>query len=267
MSGFYRSAFSRVSRPPAATGPLPEGLNVDGRHVWEPPILDYSELIDEEYEQKRKAYLKYTGGDSAKTTQFLDTSIELDLLHMYGDWVYFHCSSNDEGCDPPPAAFYRALSNEIYIDHADVAKEWSPSVAEKRNEDGSYEIIEDIIPWKAYEAGNGEHFPMANPYAPHSKESVASTSSTTSDEMMAAPFEFSEEITVAKLEIRDSNKSSPLSVHSSYSDDDTALESNTTINVHTQHPDNDHLVGAEIADRAEEVEPITPPNNLLSLWW
>jgi len=40
--------------------PLPLGLNIDGRHVWEHPVFGYSHIIDEEYQKKREAGLKYT---------------------------------------------------------------------------------------------------------------------------------------------------------------------------------------------------------------
>lgn len=53
---------------------LPENGNVEGRPVWEPPMLNYSHLIDEEYEQKRGAVLEYFSNDVTKTTSFMDAS-------------------------------------------------------------------------------------------------------------------------------------------------------------------------------------------------
>lgn len=56
--------------------PLPRQSNADGRPVWEPPIFDYTDLIGEEYDQKRKAVQEYTN-DVAKTTDFLDADKKL----------------------------------------------------------------------------------------------------------------------------------------------------------------------------------------------
>ena len=63
---------------------LPARLNIGGRPVFEPPILDYSAWIGEENEKKREAVMKETGEDRPKTSQFMDNSIELDLLGVYG---------------------------------------------------------------------------------------------------------------------------------------------------------------------------------------
>ena len=66
---------------------LPDFKNADGRPVWDPPIFSYDHLIGEEYEQKRKAYLKHNNNDVVKTTEMLDAGIEYDLFELYGKWI------------------------------------------------------------------------------------------------------------------------------------------------------------------------------------
>lgn len=61
--------------------------NIDGRPVWEPPILNYLDLIVEEYEKFREEVLKYTGGEVVRTTEILDARTELEALWMYTDWI------------------------------------------------------------------------------------------------------------------------------------------------------------------------------------
>lgn len=55
--------------------PLPDSKNVDGRPIWEPPVFCYDALIGEGYEQKRKAYLKYTNGDVVRTIEMMDEGV------------------------------------------------------------------------------------------------------------------------------------------------------------------------------------------------
>ena len=55
---------------------LPESLNMDDKHVWEPPVFAYNHLIGEEYEKKREAVLIYTKDDRARTTEILDIDVE-----------------------------------------------------------------------------------------------------------------------------------------------------------------------------------------------
>lgn len=50
--------------------------NCDGRPVWEPPIFDYSDLIDGEFDKKRQAALKLTKGDIVRTTAIMDLHAE-----------------------------------------------------------------------------------------------------------------------------------------------------------------------------------------------
>lgn len=80
--------------------PLPEGLTLDGRHVWEPPILRYTHLIGEEYEKKREAVLKHTKNDRAEATEILDTDIEYASVEMYRDCIFDDMDDANEAGDP-----------------------------------------------------------------------------------------------------------------------------------------------------------------------
>lgn len=69
---------------------LPNAVNIDGP-VWEPPVLDYSHLVDtahaQPYTKRKDAVLLHTGGDIVKTTKIMDTFHELELLTEYIAWV------------------------------------------------------------------------------------------------------------------------------------------------------------------------------------
>ena len=52
--------------------PLPTTLRVsDGRPIWEPPILDYSEFLGDEYDHLSQAVMSYTKGVKARATELL----------------------------------------------------------------------------------------------------------------------------------------------------------------------------------------------------
>lgn len=67
--------------------PLPEGRASEGRPLWEPPILSYSDHVGEEYEKKREALLKYCKDDAVGTTRSLDVKVEWALLYLHKSWV------------------------------------------------------------------------------------------------------------------------------------------------------------------------------------
>lgn len=50
-------------KPRTQRGGLPEGKNCNSRPVWEPPILDYSDVVGEVFEKKKEAVLRFTNGD------------------------------------------------------------------------------------------------------------------------------------------------------------------------------------------------------------
>lgn len=59
---------------------LPEGRKRDGRPVWEPPAMDYSEMIDqEEYGKRRKLLMKHYKNNVAKVTKFEDQDVKRHL--------------------------------------------------------------------------------------------------------------------------------------------------------------------------------------------
>lgn len=66
-------------------GPSPDTKNMDGRPIGKPPVLRCDELIGEDYEQKRKGYLKCTSDGGVKTTEMLGISTEYGLLkYLWG---------------------------------------------------------------------------------------------------------------------------------------------------------------------------------------
>lgn len=114
--------------------------NCDGRPVWEPPILDYSEWIGEKYEKKREAMLKWTNGDVARTTDIMDVDTEFDLLWEYKGWAEDHAHS---AVDSESRKFFEGLGLEVGRDCHVVWREWrglGGGVYFKRNEDGTYTV-------------------------------------------------------------------------------------------------------------------------------
>lgn len=127
--------------PPWTPQALPDTLRADGRPVWEPPILDYSDLIGEIYEQKREAVLDLTGGNVAKTTSLMDIYTEENLLWEYYDWV----KNNTKLANGTETEhFFRGLRKEVWKDWSDVEDEWLASGGIRfiiRIEDGSYQAF------------------------------------------------------------------------------------------------------------------------------
>lgn len=91
---FYR-LLHRASRPKSvwthseqqSSLALPSFQDVDSRPVWEPPVLDYSELIDEAYEKKREAMVKFTNNDVARASEIMDVDTEVELIREYSHWI------------------------------------------------------------------------------------------------------------------------------------------------------------------------------------
>lgn len=122
--------------------PLPTAPNQYGRPVWEPPILDYSDLIDEEYEKKWKAALKYTKGDRARATLIMDLHDESRLLGRYDDWVE---DNRNTAQDKESLQFYLGLHEALYDDHFTVMDEGfeKAHATFTRKADGNY-LVEDF---------------------------------------------------------------------------------------------------------------------------
>lgn len=99
-------------------------------------------LIGEEYEQKRKAFLKYNNNDVVRTTEMLDASIEFDLLGLYGMWIDDSERHAGESNDQKGEAFFKRLRDETYLEYVDVSDLWNDlGVSEERMEDATWEII------------------------------------------------------------------------------------------------------------------------------
>ena len=89
---------------------VPDTANCDRLPVWEPPIFNYSDLIDEEYEKKHQAVVEYTKGDFAKTTEFMDGETEQELLVSFYEWIR---SSRDDAADVENEMFFDGLFHEL----------------------------------------------------------------------------------------------------------------------------------------------------------
>lgn len=100
----------------------------------EPPILDYSRWIGDEYEKLRAAAMKYTNNDVVQTTRILDVHCEYGVLIGYMDWIEDNWNASikpvNQGSGSPPAAnddgqavFWDGLSVDLYVDLIDVSDE------------------------------------------------------------------------------------------------------------------------------------------------
>mgnify|MGYP003308253267 CR=1 FL=1 len=130
---------------PAARRPLPQGLNIDGRPVWESPILDYHDLIGEEYEKKREAVLKYFRGDVAKATAFMDDITEYNLILMHScsvDQDMYRAQAEEDG---EMAAFFQHLRQELFVDRADLIGTGYYEFTLKRRVDGTYRVMKNVF--------------------------------------------------------------------------------------------------------------------------
>lgn len=126
--------------------PLPHSRTAEGRLVWEPPILDYSDLIGEEYEKKREAVLKFTGFEAGRTTEILDANIEYDLLSMYNDWIDVNQFGVAVFMDRLEiSSFFSRLKREVRIDmeeaHNEVLRAGS-CILRDHDADGEWCVVE-----------------------------------------------------------------------------------------------------------------------------
>lgn len=116
------SSSSSISwaRPKPAWKPhaLPVSTNIDGRPVWEAPILSYSHLIDAESDMKRRdAVMEYTGRNIVRTTEIMDVFTEVELIGDYFAWVLTNCN---EAEDEESASFFGKLRKELLDDLREV---------------------------------------------------------------------------------------------------------------------------------------------------
>ena len=96
---------------------LPESRNVDGRPIWEPPILDYFHLIDTEhaqsYTKQREAVLAFTGQDVARATAILDQHEESELLNDFIEWAKLNDGAT---ADPRAQTFWQGLRDNLRVE-------------------------------------------------------------------------------------------------------------------------------------------------------
>lgn len=87
---------------------LPASRKIDGQPVSEPPILNYSHLIDtshvQPYTKRSEAVMAYIGGDAAQTTQIMGTFTESQLFDDYQTWATAHFPINAD--DGPAQRFW-----------------------------------------------------------------------------------------------------------------------------------------------------------------
>lgn len=76
------NCFAAPSQPEG----LPEGKNIDGRSVEKPPIFNYSDLIGDEYEKKKETVMKFYIEDVARTSEFVNGLMKVELIAIYHDW-------------------------------------------------------------------------------------------------------------------------------------------------------------------------------------
>ena len=108
-------------KPPVQSPPLSLSRNIDGRPVWEPPILNYTDLIDDETNTKRReAVMQYTNNDIAKTTDIMDVYTELRLLWDYKIWAIDN-SKQSQGRET--SEFFETLSSDLLYDESQVGNE------------------------------------------------------------------------------------------------------------------------------------------------
>lgn len=137
---------------------LPDAPNADGRPVWEPPVFDYSEWIDqEEYEKKREAMLKWTNGDVARTTDIMDIDTEFGLLSEYWCWAGDNAES---AVNSESRQFFKGLHQELYRDCNFVFDEWGSLggvIVYKLNKDGTYRAERLYLSDSSPEDSSSEH--------------------------------------------------------------------------------------------------------------
>lgn len=158
------NALIDASRTPG----LSEARNFDGRPIWEPPILNYSHLIDtptsQSYTKRREAVLAYTYGDVDVTTSIMDEYTESELLTDYIEWAK---SNVDAAEDDQAIMFFETLRDDLREDLKGVQGEvgW---IRFDEPEDGKW-TLKEPEPWvyddddfdclEGYEEGDEERHP------------------------------------------------------------------------------------------------------------
>lgn len=139
--------YSQSNADPSAVVPapnwtvheLPTTLNADGRPFWEPPLLDLSHLIGEEFEKRKLAMLKLTENDVSLITDFLDAFEEHMVLWEYQDWAH---SNLETSVQEENARFYLNLYREAVADWMKAFRRFrEQGFGTFLQEDGSYKAV------------------------------------------------------------------------------------------------------------------------------
>lgn len=104
---------------------LQRGLNTEGRPAWEPPVFDYSLLVDAEEHLKRRApILQHYESDVVKTTKFLGMQAEVLLLKMHRAWTHENTWEAEMSGDSGVSAFFTGLEPNFALDHIGVSRDF-----------------------------------------------------------------------------------------------------------------------------------------------
>ena len=100
--------------------PFPEGRYPNGRPVWEPPILDYSKLIDDEYENKREAVLKLTKFITHQEQQGSWMRPLNGTCWACAIWIGGIAVESTD--DPDVITFFARLMGEVVMDYIEISE-------------------------------------------------------------------------------------------------------------------------------------------------
>lgn len=127
----------------SANNSLSFGLNIDGRHVWEPPILNYNHLIGNEYIKKREALLKYTQNNVSRTTEIMDIMDEMQIMWMYRNWSYMNVVEAEQMDKEDRRKFFLTLYEAVNRDSEELEVEYFElGVLMRKDEEGNYVVVE-----------------------------------------------------------------------------------------------------------------------------
>lgn len=77
---------------------------------WGPPILDFSDLIDqEEYNKQRKTLLERYREDVEKSTRFMDAQMDYHVMKDYKSWAATEATEALSKGDIDVGAFFSGL--------------------------------------------------------------------------------------------------------------------------------------------------------------
>lgn len=105
-----------------------DGRSFRGRPVWELPVLDYSNLIDQDVHEKQRKLLMEYYNDIDKVTKYMDLQAEENVLTRYLLWAIDHSLQSNkirgnEGSNKK--TFFRKLTINLCADMLDIRIEFT----------------------------------------------------------------------------------------------------------------------------------------------